>query len=257
MLRPERAKPRQGRCAVLKRLLEMPNGIDGLRAEGKVTKDDYEEVIRPLLHDARRDGRRIRLLYEFAPDFEGFTAGAAWQDARIGLQYLRLFERVAVVSKVAWIRESAHLVGAMLPCPVRVFPERDGALDWLGARITWHLSHRLVPESGVLVVEPVGPLRPEDFDAVSLVVDPWIESHGALHGLVVHMREFPGWESVGGFVRHVQFVREHHKRVRRVALAADSPMAQLMPKLAEHFLKAELKHFSYDQLDQAIAWAGT
>jgi hypothetical protein len=33
-------------------------------------------------------------------------------------------------------------------------------------------------------------------------------------------------------------------------------MATLVPKLAEHFVRAELRHFGYEELDRAVAWAG-
>ncbi len=65
------------------------------------------------------------------------------------------------------------------------------------------LAQRLLPEAGVLVVEPKRPLRAEDFDALAMMVDPWIETHGELRGVVVHAREFPGWETLGAFFRHL------------------------------------------------------
>lgn len=110
-----------------------------MRAIGKVTAADYEAVVRPLFDEARRDGRRLRLLYHFGPEFDGFTAGAILDDTRIGLRYMRLLERCAVVSDGAGVRESARLIGALLPCPVRVFGTHEWqvAVDWLGSR-----SHR-------------------------------------------------------------------------------------------------------------------
>ena len=32
--------------------------------------------------------------------------------------------------------------------------------------------------------------------------------------------------------------------------------ASIAPRIAEHFVKAEIRVFSYDELDAAIAWAG-
>jgi hypothetical protein len=107
-----------------------------------------------------------------------------------------------------------------------------------------------------LVLEPEGPLRREDFDALALSVDPWIEVHGELRGVVVHARGFPGWENVGGFLRHLRFVRDHHRKIGRIALAAGGRLAEWAPRLAEHFVHAEVKAFGYDELDRAIAWAG-
>jgi len=43
--------------------------------------------------------------------------------------------------------------------------------------------------------------------------------------------------------------------VRRIALSAGGMVADLAPGVAEHFVAAEIKHFGYDDLDRAIAWA--
>lgn len=242
---------------MIEQLTDLPPDVDGLRARGRVTKEDYLQVLEPLLYRARREGRRIRLLYEFGPEFEGFTPGAAWEDARVGLQYLRLFERCAVVTDTDWIREASRFVGTMMPCPVRTFgvAERQEAIDWLSAPVeAVAVKHRLYPEEGVLVIEPERPLRREDFDAIALTVDPWIEAHGPLRGVVVRARSFPGWQDLGSLLRHLRFVRDYHRRVGRVALVADGKMAELAPKLGEHFVEADLRHFPYEEIDQAMAW---
>ena len=243
---------------MLERLRDLPEAIDGLKAVGKLSKEDYDQVFEPLLDAARREGRRIRFLYQFGPEFEGFTPSGAWEDAKIGLRSMRLFDGCAIVSDLGWIRESAQFVGFLMPCPVRVFgnQERDQAVEWLRSLPeSAAVALRLLRDRGVIVVEVKGPLREQDFDALALTADPWIEAHGDLQGLVIHVREFPGWENLGSLLRHVRFVRDHHRKVHRIALAADSKLASLAPRIAEHFLKAEVKSFAYDQLDGAIAWA--
>jgi hypothetical protein len=107
----------------------------------------------------------------------------------------------------------------------------------------------------VLVVEVRQALRAQDFDALAATADTWIDAHGDLPGIVIHAREFPGWENLGSLIRHVRFVRDHHRRVERVALASDSRLADLAPRLAEHFVQAEVRRFGYDDLDAAIMWA--
>jgi hypothetical protein len=244
---------------MLEKLGDLPRGIDGVKAVGKVSKEDYEKVFEPLLDQARREGRHLRFLYQFGPEFEGLTASAAWEDAKIGLSDMRLFDGCAIVSDVGWIRESARLIGFMMPCPVKVFgnQERGKAIEWLGSLPEGAaVSHRLLPEAGVIVVEVKEALRAQDFDALAHTADTWIEAHGDLQGLVIHVRDFPGWENLGSFLRHLRFVRDHHRKVKRIALAADSKLASLAPRLAEHFVKAEVKSFGYDALEGAIAWAG-
>lgn len=243
---------------MIKGLKGLPAGIDGVKAIGTITKEDYEQVFVPLLDEARREGRRIRFLYQLGPEFESFTPGAAWEDAKIGLQHMRLFDGCAIVTDLGWIREITGLVAFLIPCPVRVFrsKEKDKAITWLGS-LPEHaaISYRLLPESGVIVVDVIRALRAQDFDALTLTADAWIEAHGDLQGLVIHVREFPGWENLGSFLRHMRFVRDHHRKVKRVALAADGKLANLAPEIAKHFVHAEIKSFGYEELDAAIAWA--
>jgi hypothetical protein len=244
---------------MLERLQNLPPGIDGVKAVGRLSKDDYERVFDPLLDAARRDGRRLRLLYQFGPEFEGLSPGAAWEDAKLGLASLRLFDGLAVVTDVSWIRESTRLIGFLMPCPVRVFGNGQlaEATDWLGSLPEGPaVTHRLLADRGVLVVEVRQALRAQDFDALAATADGWIEAHGDLPGIVIHARTFPGWENLGGLIRHLRFVRDHERRVRRAALASDSRLADLAPRLAEHFAHAEVRRFGYDALEDAIAWAG-
>ena len=244
---------------MLQKMNDLPAGIDGLKATGKLSKEDYENVFEPLLEQARGNARRLRVLFELGRDFEGFTAGGAWEDAKIGLRYLRLFDACALVTDLTWIRESTKLARFMMPCPVQVFgnQERAKAVDWLRSVPEGSgISFRLLADSGVMVVEVKEALRAHDFDALALTADTWIEAHGKLHGLVIHCHEFPGWENLRSVFRHVRFVREHHRKVERVALAADSKLASLAPHLAEHFVQAEVKSFGYEQLEAAVAWAG-
>ncbi|ASN22833.1 STAS/SEC14 domain-containing protein [Streptomyces pluripotens] len=245
---------------MLEKLQDVPSEVDAVKAIGTVSKDDYETVIEPLVDDARRTGRRIRFLYEFGPEFRSFTPGAGWEDFKVGLSTMRLFEGCAIVSDIGWIRDSTRLAGFLMPCPVRVFDGQDRAeaLRWLASLPEGPgVSHRLLPDAQVLVVEVEQPLRAQDFEALAQTADNWLETHDTLPGVVVHARQFPGWENIGSLVRHMRFVRDHHRKVRKVALAADSNLADLAPRLANHFTQAEVRRFGYDELDDAVAWAAS
>ena len=142
---------------------------------------------------------------------------------------------------------------------MRVFAERDRAeaAAWLAALPeTPSISVRLDEQTGTVVVEAAAPLRGVDFDALAATVDPWLPTHETVAGVVFHARTVPGWENVTGLRRHLQFVREHHRRVRRVALAVDGVLPSLAPAVAGHLVAPEVRHFAYDALDDAVAWAG-
>ena len=243
---------------MLERVQDVPPGIDAIRASGTITKEEYQEVVEPLLDAARRDNRRIRLLYQVSPDFQGISPSAVWEDTKVGLASLRLFEGCAVVTDFAWVRELTRLGGFLVSCPVKVFgnSEWDAAVEWLGALPEGPgVSHHLDPETGVLVVQVDRPLRVQDFDSLAMTADAWLARHSELHGLVVHARAFPGWQNFPSLLRHIRFVHDHHRKVERVALAADSALAELVPHLANHFVRAEVTSFGYQELDKAIAWA--
>jgi hypothetical protein len=241
-------------------MTDVPPGIFAVRSVGTLTKGDYDAVVVPLLEEATRTGRRIRCLCEVGPEFHGLTPSAAWEDVRLGLRALRLFEACAVVSDLGWIRESSRLAAFFMPCPVQVFGEheRAEAIKWLSSMPERPgIEHRMIPESGVVVVEVSQPLRAPDFEALGATVDSWLDTHERLQGLVLHARAFPGWENIGGLVRHIRFVRDHHRKIRRVALVLDGPLGALAPQLAEHFVRAEVRGFPDDRLDDAVAWAST
>ncbi|MDF1800464.1 MAG: STAS/SEC14 domain-containing protein [Planctomycetota bacterium] len=234
----------------------LPAGVVGLRATGEVTKLDYERVVLPLFDELRAEGDPIHLLFHFPDGFRSFSAGAAWEDTKLGLRHMRLLRRCAVVSDTTWLRTACSAMAIVMPTRLRVFEEDDldEALDWLAAKGAGSsLTHRSLEDRGVLVLEPHDELHVEDFDRIASLVDPWIEQ-GDLAGIVIYAEEFPGWEDLAGMIGHLKFVRAHHRQVPRVALAVNGTMAKLGPALARHFVKAELRRFEYEDLDAAIAW---
>jgi hypothetical protein len=243
---------------MLEKIEGVPANVVAVKAVGTVSQADYVAVIDPMVHQARSEGRTIRFLYQFGPEFDHITGDGAWKDAKLGLSSMHVFEACAVVTDVAWLSQAVKLARFLMPCPVRVFTnaQLDEGAQWLASLPEpSSVSHRMLSDVGVLVVEPHGRLRASDFDALAHVVDPWIADHGELHGLVIHAPTFPGWKDLSSFVHHVTFVHDHHRKVRKVALAADTKFADVIPRIAEHFSTAEIRHFGYAEVDEAIAWA--
>lgn len=116
------------------------------------------------------------------------------------------------------------------------------------------IQHELIDKDSILIVRPEEALEKEDFKALCEIVDPLIESQGGLRGLMIYTPSFPGWNNFGALLEHLQFVREHHKKIQRVAVVTDSGFLKIMPTVADHFTAAEIKHFSYDEKSQALAW---
>jgi SpoIIAA-like len=105
------------------------------------------------------------------------------------------------------------------------------------------------------VLEPQGALSKDDFERAAKAIDPHIEKAGRLNGIVVRIKEFPGWDSFGALAAHLKFVKGHHRKIARVALCTDSALGAVAPKIGRHFVQAEIRAFKSSELEPAKAWA--
>jgi len=116
------------------------------------------------------------------------------------------------------------------------------------------IEHELLPAEGILVVRPEGPLTTEDFERIGATADGYIEAHGRLRGLMIQVRDFDGWEDPAALIRHLVFMREHHRKIDRVAVVSNSPFLRIAPKIVDLLVSAEIREFPYRQADAALAW---
>lgn len=75
------------------------------------------------------------MLYQLTPEFTGFTTGAMWDDASVGVGNWRAWERIAVVTDVQWVAHATRMFAFLMPGLVKVFSndEREVAIEWIGA----------------------------------------------------------------------------------------------------------------------------
>jgi hypothetical protein len=116
------------------------------------------------------------------------------------------------------------------------------------------LDVELDREDGIATLTPHGKLAAADFSNLAAQLDPWIEAHGSLNGLLILAEGFPGWSEFAAFVSQVRFVRNHHRLIRRLAVVSDSGFLEIMPAISRHFVNAEIRHFPFDQKEEALSW---
>lgn len=91
------------------------------------------------------------------------------------------------------------------------------------------LSVQVDEAKGVAILEPRAPCRRTTSRARPKAIDPHIKKIG--------------------------FVRGHHRKIRRVALCTDSAIGNVAPRVARHFVAAEVRAFKSAELELAMAWA--
>ncbi|MEE9213538.1 MAG: STAS/SEC14 domain-containing protein [Thermodesulfobacteriota bacterium] len=120
---------------MLEHIPDLPGNVVGFSATGTVTADDYESVLIPTVETKLKDYDKIRMLYYLGPDFKGFSVGAMWDDAKVGLRHITAWEKIAVVSDVEWIRGATKFFGFAIPGQVKVFSNAQlpDAREWITA----------------------------------------------------------------------------------------------------------------------------
>jgi hypothetical protein len=113
-----------------------PEGVLAFRAVGKVDAADYENVLTPAIEAAAAEQGKIRFVFEPGPEFDGYSAGAAWEDLKLWTPHLRSWERCAVVTDKGWIKDAIRVFRVVMPGEVKVFAagELDAALAWAAGK---------------------------------------------------------------------------------------------------------------------------
>jgi len=109
----------------------LPDGVIGFDASGKIAAEDYRDVVVPALEEAAKAGD-VRFLIVMR-DFDGITGGALWQDLKMGIEHLRSWKRIALVTDIGWMTQATHLFGWMTPGETKTFPvdQQEQAIQWV------------------------------------------------------------------------------------------------------------------------------
>ena len=116
------------------------------------------------------------------------------------------------------------------------------------------IRHELLADRGILIITPEGALSEADFALLAQVVDPYIAAHGKLNGLMIEAESFPGWAEFGALVAHFRFVRDHQRHIAKVAAVTDSAFLAIVPRIAEHFVRAQVRRFALSERWRALEW---
>jgi hypothetical protein len=112
-----------------------PEGVIVMKAVGTLTADDYDDVLEPAVAHVLQLHDGLRVVIILGPDWDGMTAGAVWEDLKMGLGKLTKWERCAVVTDRDWIEHATKAFGWMEPGKVEVFglDEQPDAVAWASA----------------------------------------------------------------------------------------------------------------------------
>jgi tRNA U38,U39,U40 pseudouridine synthase TruA len=116
------------------------------------------------------------------------------------------------------------------------------------------VDYELRRSEGILIIRPKGALEASDFQRITHEVDPFIDANGKLRGVMIDAESFLGWKDFAALIAHLRFVKEHHRKIEKVAAVSDSSFLAIAPKIASHFVQADVRHFAHAQMGEALDW---
>jgi SpoIIAA-like len=123
---------------MIEQLQEMPPGVVGMEVSGRITGEDYVEVLVPAFEAAIEAGS-LRAVVVIGPKYEGFDLSAVREDLKglvpLAFEHRDTWKRVAAVTDEDWLVKAVEVFGRLMPGEVRVFDldELEQAKRWAAA----------------------------------------------------------------------------------------------------------------------------
>ncbi len=104
-----------------------------INVSGKLIKTDYANI-QPEFERLVDQYGKLRVLLDMH-DFDGWEAGAAWEDLKLGLAHFSDIERLAMIGEMKWQQGVATFCKPFTKATVRYFDHEDAgeARKWLDA----------------------------------------------------------------------------------------------------------------------------
>lgn len=111
----------------------MPPFVAPFKARDMVTRDDYEEVINPIVEKIYREYGKINYLLVINTPLENYSVGAWLKDVLLGFVYFTEWRKIAIVSEKKGIKTFTNIFGKIIPGQTRGFmmDELEEAKKWI------------------------------------------------------------------------------------------------------------------------------
>ena len=104
------------------------------RLSGKISDEDYEQVLIPTISGILDWHSKVNSVIEFSDEYEGYELGAMWEDTKFGLKHKDDFARVAVVGASKWIQWGVKIGEKMMDGELHTFPAGESEAGWAWVR---------------------------------------------------------------------------------------------------------------------------
>jgi hypothetical protein len=111
---------------------DLPEHVVGIHAIGDVSKDDYDRVLAPRLDELVAKQGEINYILVLENTLSNFTAGAWYDELRLGLKHFTKWKKIAVVTDQKGVEWFTNAFKIVIPGQAKGFP-----LDKLDEAVAW------------------------------------------------------------------------------------------------------------------------
>jgi hypothetical protein len=102
------------------------------------------------------------------------------------------------------------------------------------------------------IIAPVK-LKVGDFRQIAPQIDSLIQQHGKIR-LLIDASGFRGWENIAAFESHAGFIKNHHRRIERVAIIAAHDCHHWLIVAVRMCLHPEVRAYDKSHESEALRW---
>lgn len=123
---------------MITQLENMPPNAVGFKAEGTITKEDFEQTVNPSVKASIEKNGKLNYLLVLDTDLGNFSAGAWLQDALLGIKHLTKWNRAAIVSDSEGVKKFTDAFSILVPGEFKGFSksEQQEAIKWVSEELT-------------------------------------------------------------------------------------------------------------------------
>jgi len=116
-------------------LPESEGNVLGIRISGKLTVEDYKEILIPRVNKILKEHHKVRFLTVVDETFRGRELAAALENIKYGYKIRKQVEKSAVVTDSKLLRAFVYVGSYFMRGPVKVFRQNklQDAWKWIKA----------------------------------------------------------------------------------------------------------------------------
>ena len=96
-------------------------------------------------------------------------------------------------------------------------------------------------------------LKADDFRQIAPQVDSLISQHGQIR-LLIDASGFNGWENISAFEKHAGFVKNHQRKIERIAVIAGHDWQHWVIGAVRMFVHPQVKAYDKSHENEALRW---